>query len=332
MNYPTVDIITVTYNSFSDMKKYFEGIKEINYPKNKLKLYIRDNASMDNTVEIVKNESAGIKKSITTNKDNVGFSKGNNQAIEKSNAKYILFLNPDTYITKDCIRILVDFLEKNKEYGFAGGKLLKLDGTIDSAGILLTKNRKFADRGIGKKDTKEFNKEEDIFAICGAGLLCKRRMLEDIKVMEEYFDEDFFAYYEDIDLCWRAGKMGWKGKYIPKAVIYHKRGHDLEPFTLRRWTSHTKKRRAYIKNDKIKIGRRLLFRNSILILFKEEELSTLLKNSIPILGRLIGRLAYIALFEGYLLKEVSTIADLIPVMIEKRKEINMKKNERSIDS
>jgi hypothetical protein len=58
----------------------------------------------------------------------------------------------------------------------------------------------------------------------------------------------------------------------------------------------------------------------------------LLKNSIPILGRLIGRLAYIALFEGYLLKEVSTIADLIPVMIEKRKEINMKKNERSIDS
>ncbi len=105
------------------------------------------------------------------------------------------------------------------------GKILRFDKkTIDSTGLFLTIFRTARERGYGKPDKKQYESQGYIFGVSGAAAFYRRKMLEQIKIDSEYFDSDFYFYYEDLDIAWRASNLGWKGYYIPQAVIYHKRG------------------------------------------------------------------------------------------------------------
>ena len=96
--------------------------------------------------------------------------------------------------------------------------------TIDSAGLSVGRNRKPQERGYGQKDTGQFDDEGFVSGISGSVALYSREMLEDISIEGEYFDEDFKMFYEDLDLCWRANRFGWKAYYVPQALAYHRRG------------------------------------------------------------------------------------------------------------
>ncbi len=112
-------------------------------------------------------------------------------------------------------------------------KILRMDKkTIDSTGIILTKARRFYNRGAGETDSGQYDGKREIFGPCAAAALYKKEMLEQIKIRDnscairdnscpEYFDNDFFFLVEDVDLVWRANLSGWEGYFVPQARCYH---------------------------------------------------------------------------------------------------------------
>jgi GT2 family glycosyltransferase len=217
-----VTIIVVTWNSRDVIGRCISSIRESGYSP--LEVILVDNASSDGTVEYVEKN---FKEVITIkNTRNAGFSFANNQGIKMSRGEYILFLNPDAALKPDFLDILIKQMDKDLTIGVCGGKIYKDEGEkiLDSTGISFSffKIGPY-DRGEGKMDTGQYNSSEFVSGITCACALYRRRCLEDVKIGNEYFDETYFAYYEDVDLAWRAREKGWRCLYVPEAIAYHRR-------------------------------------------------------------------------------------------------------------
>ncbi len=241
-------IIITTYNSERYIWRCIESAGDH-------QIILVDNNSKDNTVNIAK-KYGHVK--IIRNDKNLGFAAANNQALRLARGEYVFLLNADAFVEKDYIKKLLDFLDKNKDYGSVTGKLLKLDNSLkktkilDGAGHLLFKNDLAMMRGHGEKDTNQY-KSGELFGVAAAASLYRKKMLDDIKISGEYFDEDFFAYFEDLDIDMRARKKGWKAYYLKDAVAHHYRGASSK--RLWQWRQALKNRFLFmIKHEpKLKI-------------------------------------------------------------------------------
>ena len=100
--------------------------------------------------------------------------------------------------------------------------------TLDTAGLFLASSRKPLERGFNQKRNNRYKVAEYIFGSGGVAPLYRRKMLEDIKIGNEYFDEDYAIFYEDLDVSWRAKNRRWKGYYTPSALAYHLRGATVK--------------------------------------------------------------------------------------------------------
>ena len=136
-------------------------------------------------------------------------------------------------------------------------------------------------------------------------MLCRREMLEDIKLFGEYFDESFYLYKEELDLCWRARLRGWRVMYNPEAVAYHLRG----------WGRSTKREKipAFI--------RRHSYKNRYLMILKDDHAINILKDLPFILWHEIKALAYMIFREPHLFLAWPRIFRLLPFTLRKRREI-----------
>jgi GT2 family glycosyltransferase len=182
-----------------------------------------DNASSDGSVETARESFPGIR--LIRNVRNEFFARAQNQGIDVSRGDFILCLNSDCVLGRGYLREVLSAINLDPKIGMVSGKILRMDReTIDSAGLFLGRNRKPAERGYGKKDKAQYDSPGYIFGVSGACAFFRKSMLEDIKDEYGYFDETFGMYYEDLDLCWRANKKGWKAYYNPKALAYHARG------------------------------------------------------------------------------------------------------------
>jgi GT2 family glycosyltransferase len=318
-----VSIVIVTYNS---SKYIFDCIKYIKKQDFSYEIIIIDNDSRDKKkIELIK----GVKKIM--NKNNLGFSKANNKGIRISKGKYILLLNADVMMEKNFLKNMVECFKQDKKIGFVQAKLIKPwdHGILDSTGILFTKNRVFFDRGRGERDEGQYDEITDIFSGCGAALMFRKEALDDVRYGNEFLDEDFFAYLEDVDLCWRMGKNRWKGKLCAESVGYHYRGHDLQRFGTTGFFRFLKIRlKSNKKNDHYKMIRRNVFRNNYLIKVKNESFRCFFRDFFHIIFSEIYRNGYRLLFEPYVFKEIPTMIRLTGKMIKKRKSNNkMLKNE-----
>ncbi len=134
-------------------------------------------------------------------------------------------LNPDTELDPGFVRRLMPAFD-DPDVGIACGKLLRFDRrTLDSAGQLLGRSRQPLDRGYGKTDSGQYDRDEAVFGACGAAALYRRSMLDSVADEGgQFFDETFFAFVEDLDLAWRAQKLGWRAAYRFEAVGFHARG------------------------------------------------------------------------------------------------------------
>ncbi|MGB9760781.1 MAG: glycosyltransferase family 2 protein, partial [Thermoproteota archaeon] len=152
---------------------------------------------------------------------NYGFAKGNNIGIALSDPKseLIVLLNNDTEVKPDWLEKLVDFMQKHKEIGVAQCKLLSLKNKqlIDSAGGAIDQIGRVYIIGQGKPDSKKFENSYEIFYAQGAAMVIRREILKRIGLL----DEDYFIYYEETDLCWRAWLNGIKVAFIPDSIVYH---------------------------------------------------------------------------------------------------------------
>ncbi len=218
---PRVGLVMVNWNGLEHLKISLPSLRKQTY-KN-LTIYLVDNRSADESVSFVK-ESFPEVVLIDAGK-NLGFAGGNNLGIERAMADgvdYLLLLNNDTDVNPDMLAKLVNHMEAHPKVGIAQPKLLLMDyrDTLDSCGSWLTKTGFLIHFGCEEKDAPKYNKVTPIFTIKGAAMIVRRQTIEAIGS----FDDDFFAYFEETDLCWRAWLLGWRVHYAPVTTVYHKIG------------------------------------------------------------------------------------------------------------
>lgn len=196
--------------------KCMESVKNSSYKE--LEIILVDNGSDDRIEEDVK-KIKGV-DFIQTGK-NLGYSGGNNVGIKKAlekDADYIFILNPDTVVDKDCIRHLVDGIEKN-DAGIVGPKIY-FEGSKKiwyAGGIFNRQNVIGKHRGVDQEDNGRYDVPQETDFVTGAAMMVKREVFEKVGLL----DERYFLYYEDADFCERAKRAGFKIMYIPNAVVYH---------------------------------------------------------------------------------------------------------------
>jgi GT2 family glycosyltransferase len=202
---------------------------------------------------------------------NCGFGAGANRILQRIRSEnpeidFVLILNPDVELDAEYAEVLLRAMEGNPDVALASGKLLRPDGlTIDSAGIVMKRHRRPRDRGSGTPDCGQYDQSERIFGVSGAAMLIRCDAAADLAVDGQVFDEDFFMYFEDTDLCWRANLLGWSVLYVPRARALHGR----------RWRRNT---RMQVPRQ----VRRHSFKNHYLQIIKNERLGDLVRN-LPVL-------------------------------------------------
>lgn len=176
-----------------------------------------DNGSVDGSVEYIKRYFPEVK--VVKLDKNYGFAKAVNIGIRQSRGENIVLINNDTEVDKDCLQYLYQAAQSHPQLGFIAAKILNFyhRHIIDSAGDYIDAVGHADNIGRGQIDGLEFSKPRPVFLATGGGALFKRWVFEKVG----YFDEDFFAYFEDVDLCFRAQLQGIKGWFEPKAKIYH---------------------------------------------------------------------------------------------------------------
>jgi len=308
-----VSVNVLAYNHKPYLKGCIEAVLAQTYPN--IELIVMDNNSSDGSAELVKEEFPSV--TLLENGRNLGYSGGHNRAIRMSRSPYFMPLNPDVFLTPTFIEEMVNAAEQDDRIGAVSGKLLKIEfnegqwietGLLDSTGLVLRKNRKNYERGHGEPDDGRYSNEEFVFGAFGAAPLYKREMLEDVRIGDEYFDEDFFAYREEVDLAWRAQLRGWRSLYTPKAVAYHVRSYS--PAT---------------RKQQPRFLRQLQFRNRYLLMFKNDSWRNVLRHAPYILGFEVLALGYVLLREPYLLWGYWDALRLLPKMMQKRRAIQSRK-------
>ena len=176
-----------------------------------------DNGSTDGSVDLVRERFPQV--GIIENSENRGFAVANNQAIRASASELVATLNNDTEVEPGWLAALVRAMATDARVGMCASKMLLAGqrGVIDSAGIAVDRAGIAWDVGGGTVDRPDDVSQAEVFGPCAGAALYRRAMLDEIGL----FDEDYFAYLEDVDLAWRAQWAGWKSVYAPEAVVYH---------------------------------------------------------------------------------------------------------------
>lgn len=253
-------VIIINRNGRIFLNGCIDSVKKQSH--NKIEIILIDNASTDESISIVQYNHKEV--IIIANSNNEGYSKAANTGIVKSKGEFILILNPDIVLTPNFVENCLLAIRKDEKIGSVSGKLLRFKSEhkfdyIDSTGLILCQDiRRPLDRGQNQRDNGQYDREEYIFGVNGAAPFYRRAMLEDVKIWNEYFDENFFAYYEDVDLAWRAQLLGWKCYYTPSAVAYHYR--------------------SYLKSEDGNIGKIHAVKNRYLIYLKNEFAASFLKH------------------------------------------------------
>jgi len=182
-------------------------------------IVVVDNGSVDDSVEIIRRDFPMVH--IIENSKNLGFAGGVNTGIRyamKAGYEAVGLLNNDAIADKSWLDHLVKVLVKDNSIGMVTGKLLSRDGEhIDSTGDIYTTWGIPFPRGRGEQNSSKYDKLNWVFGVSGGASLYRVSMLDEIGL----FDEDFFAYYEDVDLSFRAQLSGWKAYFEPRAIAYH---------------------------------------------------------------------------------------------------------------
>ena len=223
-----VDVIIPTYNGLENVKSVLESLKN----QCKHRIIIVDNGSCDGTRDYIKSERKDIL--LIENSSNLGFSKAVNMGISLSlksqQADTILLLNNDIELESGFIEKGLETFSVNKEIDFIAVKMMNYFNrdVIDDTGDFLRRNGGTPmARGHGEKDTGKYDKPEFIFGACAGAAFYKSELFREAGL----FDEDFFAYLEDVDLSFRFQSMGFKCYYNPELVCYHKRRETTNKFS-----------------------------------------------------------------------------------------------------
>lgn len=224
-----LSIVILSYNTKDLLKSCIQSIESVNDIINK-EIIVVDNGSIDQSINMVKNNFHSV--IMIENKDNLGFAKGNNVARKLVKGEYVLFLNSDTEVSNGCFDETIKYLENNKEVGALSCKTILPNGNLDldarrsfpTPWVALShfsyldrifpQSKIFAQYWYGYRSSETI---QEVDVIQGAFFLTRKDILDQV----DWFDESYFLDGEDIDLCWKIKKAGFKIIYYPKVSILH---------------------------------------------------------------------------------------------------------------
>lgn len=235
-----LSVIIVSYNVKYFLRQCLQSVARACEGLN-VEVWVVDNASIDGSVEMVKEEFPWVK--VIANSTNLGFARANNQAIRLAKGRHILLLNPDTIVQEDTFRKVVTFLDEHPEAGAVGVKIIDGQGrfSVDSrrdlpsawnifcklSGLykLFPKSRLFGGYHLTYLPEDQIT---PVPVLLGAFMCIPRRVIEKVGLL----DERFFMYAEDIDLCYRILQAGYINYYLPTTQIVHFKGESTRTRSL----------------------------------------------------------------------------------------------------
>ncbi|MBN2485041.1 MAG: glycosyltransferase [Bacteroidales bacterium] len=231
-----LSIVIVNYNVKHFLEQCLHSVEKAIGNLN-VEVFVVDNDSVDGSCQMVYQKFPWVK--VIQNKENLGFAKANNQAIRKSEGKYVLLLNPDTFVKEDTLVSCFNFCENNPDAGGLGVKMIDGKGNflpeskrslptpaiafykIFGLSAIFPGSRVFGKYHLGYLDKDKIHKVE---ILAGAFMWLRKETLDKTGLL----DEDFFMYGEDIDLSYRIIKAGYNNYYYPETTIIHYKGESTK--------------------------------------------------------------------------------------------------------
>jgi len=216
MTTPVVSAIVVNYNGGEMLQDALGSLLAQTWPG--LEVILVDNASTDGSVESAQRRF-GDRIVTVRNPRNEGFAGGNNTGFAAARGDWMFLLNPDAVCDPEVIAELMRFAADKPNVGQLACRVVRADqpNFFDSVGLLLYPDGVSRSRGWQEKDQGQYDRAEEVLAPHGCACALRKTMLDEIGV----FDEDFFCYFEDLDLGVRGQLAGWKCWYVPDARVRH---------------------------------------------------------------------------------------------------------------
>jgi GT2 family glycosyltransferase len=209
-----VAVIVVNWNGLRHLETCLSSLVSQTYPH--FEVVMVDNGSTDGSADFVHSRFPSVR--IIQNEENVGFAAGNNVGIRQTDSEFVAMLNNDAWVEPNWLEELAYTMTSDSRVGMCASKMLfaHCPTMINSAGICLDRLGIAWDRCGGLPDDDDLAIRE-IFGPCAGAAMYRRELFEDVGG----FDEDFFAFLEDVDLAWRARWREWRCLYVPAARAYH---------------------------------------------------------------------------------------------------------------
>ncbi len=230
----TVAIIIVNWNGKADTLECLALVAKLETRNSKLEIIVIDNGSTDGSVEAIRKKFPSV--DVIENKENLGFTGGNNVGIKRAlanGADFVWLLNNDTAVDKNALEALVVSFSDEK-VGITGSKIYFSAGREFhkerykkselgkvfwyAGGRIDWQNMYASHRGVDEVDGGQYDTTEETPFVTGCSMMVRKEVFEKIG----FFDEKFFAYLEDLDFCLRARRAGYKLLYVPRSIVWHK--------------------------------------------------------------------------------------------------------------
>ena len=199
-------VIIVNHNTADMLVRCLDSIRS--QSGHSPEVILVDNASHDDSLKVAEGFLPWL--NVIVNKRNLGFARANNQALKISRGRYIYFLNPDTQLKEGAFDAMIQFMESNPEVGLAGTRIVNPDGSHQSS-----VERRYPGERHARGELSGL--KGDIAWVSGASVIARRSVMREVMG----FDERFFLYGEDLDLCLAVRNAGWTIGYIPGALVVH---------------------------------------------------------------------------------------------------------------
>ncbi len=287
---PPLSVVVVTWNAAAQLPSMLRGLRQQGIED--IELVVVDNASDDDSIATVEREWPGA---IVERRDsNTGFAFAASRGFELSRGAAVALLNYDVVLGDGYLRACLAELAVRPDLGSVQGLLLRHGGgTVDSAGHVVSRGRWFRNRGENQARGAAAWAPAAVFGVTGAAAVYRRAMLEDVAAVTGHlFDPSFFAYLEDVDLDYRARWRGWQAAVIDGARAEHVR------------SGSGARTRAYVQRHIIK--------NRLLVLYRNEDRRTLLRDLPWVAGQLLARLGFAAFTAPSALRGVADFVRLLP--------------------
>lgn len=243
---PKVSVVILNWNGKKFLKNCLTSLSNLSYKP--LEVIVIDNNSNDGSVTYVQRNFSWVR--IVASKKNLGFAGGNNLGYTYASGKYILFLNNDTIVRPNFLSQLVKEMEADKTIGCLQPqmRIMNNKNLQDEAGAYLTRTGFLYHYGFRKNHSLPvYSNQREIFSVKGACMLVPKKVLEQVGL----FDEDFYIFFEESDLCYRIWLAGFRVIYDPSVYIYHYVGGDTTkgyPYARRIYLTFKNMNCCYLKN------------------------------------------------------------------------------------